>query len=223
MAVYSNPSSAVGLYFARKIAVALSLPLESSLIQLVLTFPFNVILAMTVVLMVGIVRIFTRNTKRINDSMIDGERQPAQEAEEASILARGANLKGSKQIVGEEMPRSFKGSKEGIIELYTWFYRFVHGRLGGIADNMTPRELLSVVSGRIPSQGALPLEYLVTSFEIAMYSERKPTREMQSKCSESVVILKGLIEGGDSRMSDDDKVDELSTELITHDEQVHEA
>ena len=46
---------------------------------------------------------------------------------------------------------------------------------------------------------------------------------MQSKCSESVVILKGLIEGGDSRMSDDDKeVDELSSELVTHNVQFHE-
>lgn len=217
MAVYSKPSSAVGLYFTRKIAVASSLPLESSLLQLVLTFPFNVILAMTVVLIVGIVRIFTRQTKRKNDSMVNGERQPTPEAEEVSILAHGANLKGPQQIMENKMPRNFKDSKKGVIELYNWFYRFAQGRLGGIADNMTPRELMSVVSGRIPSQGALPLEYLVMSFEIAMYSESKPTRERQSKCFESVIVLKDLIEGGDSRMSDDDKeVDALSSELVTH-------
>ena len=223
MAVYSKPSSVVGLYFTRKIAVASSLPLEFSLLQLVLTFPFNVILAMSVVLIVGIVQIFTRQTKRKNDSMVNGERQPTQEAEEVSLLAHGANLKGPKQIMGNKMPRNFKDSKKGVIELYNWFYRFTQGRLRGIGDNMTPRELMSVVSGRIPSQGALPLEYLVMSFEIAMYSESKPTRERQSKCFESVIVLKDLIEGGDSRMSDDDKeVDELSSELVTHNVQFHE-
>ena len=224
MAIYSKLSSAVSLYFMRKIAVALSLPLESSLLQLVITFPFNVLLAMAVVLIVGIVRIFTRKPTRINDSMVDLEKQSTQEAEqEVSILARGANLKGHNPMKEKEMPRSFKDSKKGVIELYNWFYRFSQRRLGGIADNMTPRELLSVVSGRIPSQGALPLEYLVRSFEIAMYSESKPTKEMQSKCFESIVVLKGLIEGGNSRMSDDDqKVDAFSSELVTHDVQVHE-
>ena len=223
MAVYSKPSSAVGLYFTRKIAVASSLPLESSLLQLVLTFPFNVILAMTVVLIIGIVQIFTRQTKRKNDSMVNGERQPTQETEEVSILAHRANLKGPKQIMENKMPRNFKDSKKGVIELYNWFYRFAQGMLDGIADNMTPRELMSVVSDRIPSQGALPLEHLVTSFEIAMYSESKPTKEMQSKCFESVIALKDLIEDEDSRMSDDDKeVDELSSELVTHNVQFHE-
>jgi hypothetical protein len=83
---------------------------------------------------------------------------------------------------------------------------------------------MSVVSDRIPSHGALPLEYLVTSFEIAMYSKNEPTKEMQSRCFESILVLKDLIEGGNNRMSDDDtEVDELSSELGTHNVQVHEA
>ncbi|MHC4690382.1 MAG: hypothetical protein ACYS5F_12210 [Planctomycetota bacterium] len=222
MAVYSKPSSAVGLYFARKIAVALSLPLESGLLELVLTFPFNVLLVMTVVLIVWIVRIFTGKPPHINHSMVDVESQPAQEAEkEMSILARGTILKGPMLV--EEMPRNFKGSKEGVVKLYIWFYRFAQGRLGGIADNMTPREFMSVVSGRIPSQGVIPLEYLVTSFEIAKYSKIKPTKEMQSKCLDSVEVLKDLIECGDTRMSDDvNELNEPSLELITHNVQVHE-
>ena len=225
MAVYFKPSSAVGLYFMRKIAIALSLPLESSLLQFVLTFPFNVILGMAVVLMVGIVRIFTRKTTRINDSIVDMEIQPAQEAEEeVSILTRGANIKGPKQMVEKEMPLSFKGSTEGVIELYNWFYCFSQRRLGGFGDNMTPREFMRVVSDKIPSQGDLPLEYLVTSFEIAKYSKIKPTKEMLSKCLNSVEVLKGLIEGGDSRMSDDDKeVDVSVSELVPNNVEVHEA
>ena len=218
-------SSAVDLYFVRKFAIAASLPIESNLLQLVLTFPFNVLLAMTVVLIVGIVRIFTKKPTHNRHSMADIERQPAQEAEEkVPILARGATLKAPIQIVEEEMPRSFKGSNEGIVELYTWFYRFAQRRLGGIGDNMTPREFMRAVSDRIHSKGGLPLEYLVTSFEVAIYSKKELTKEMQAKCLNSVEVLKGLIEDGNSGVSDDvNELDERSSELVTHNVQLHEA
>jgi hypothetical protein len=209
------PSSVFSSIFARNLEVALSLPLESSLLQLATTFPFNVILVMTVVLIVGIVRIFTKKPKPIIQSMVDVESQPTHVAEvEGTKLARGANRKSTVQMV-EEMPRSFEDSKAGVVELYDWFYRFIQAELDGICDNMTPRELLRVVSSRIPSQGAIPLEYLVTSFEIANYSKIKPTKEMQSKCLKSVEVLKDLIEGGDPLLSDDaKKVNAPSSELV---------
>jgi hypothetical protein len=211
----------MGVFSAREIA--LSLPIESSLLELVLKFPFNVLLVMTVVLIVGIFRIFMRKPARTNPTIIDVERQPAQGAEEVvPKIARGTTLKGPMQIV-EEMPRSFKSGKEGVVELYTWFYRFAQGRFGGIGDNMTPREFMRVVSGRIPSQGGLPLEYLVICFEIVIYSKKELTKEIQLKCLKSVEVLKELIEGGDLRKSDDDKeLDEPSSEFVTHNVQVPE-
>lgn len=224
MAVYTKPSSIIGSYFAKKIIIALSLPLESSLLQLVTTFPFNVILALTAVLIVGIIRIFTKKPRRLNRSLVDAESQPAHEtAAEVSKLVPGTNLKRHMQRGEEEMPRSFKGDKDGIVKLYDWFYRYARWKLEGISDNMTPREFMSVVSGKIPPQGAIPLEYLVTSFEIVTYSKITPTREMQSKCLNSVKVLKDLVESGDSRLSDDvNDADERSLELVTHDVQMHE-
>ena len=83
---------------------------------------------------------------------------------------------------------------------------------------------MGIISGRIPSQGTLPLEYLVTSFEIINYSKIKSTREMLSKCLDSVEVLRDLITRGDSYMSDDFKeVDKFSSELVTDNVQVHEA
>jgi hypothetical protein len=223
MAVISKPSSAVGLYFMRKLLVATSFPIEASFLQLVLTFPFNVLLVMTMVLIVGIIRIFTKKPTRINHSMVDMEKRPEHEVN-ARARERRSTLKGSTQWVEEEIPKSFEGSKEGVVELYTWFYRFAQGRLGGIGENMTPRELLRVVSGRIPSQGALPLEYLVTSFEIANYSKKELTREIQSKCLNSVEVLKNLIEGMDSRMNDNvHELDGRFSELDTHNALVNKA
>jgi hypothetical protein len=64
----------------------------------------------------------------------------------------------------------------------------------------------------------------VTSFEIAKYSKIKPTREMLSKCLDSVEVLKGLIESGDSRISDDDtEVDVFFSELGSYKVELHEA
>jgi len=224
MAVYTKPSSIIGSYFAKKIVIALSLPLESSLLKLVTTFPFNVILALTAVLIVGIIRIFTKKPRRLTSLLVDAESQPAHEtAVEVSKLVPGTNLKRHMQMGEEEMPRSFKGDKDGIVKLYDWFYRYARWKLEGISDNMTPREFMSVVSGKVPPQGALPLEYLVTSFEIVTYSKITPTREMQSKCLNSVEVLKDLVESGDSRLSDDvNDADERSLELVTHDVQMHE-
>ena len=217
MAVYSNPSSAAGLFFVRKLAVALGLPLESSLLQLVLTFPFNVLLAMIVVLIAGTARILTRKPTSINHSKIEVEIQSAlEDGEEVSIVVRGSNSMSPMQMV-EEMPRSFNSCKDGVVVLYNWFYGFAHSRLVGIADNITPRELLSIVSDSIPSQGVIPLEYLVTSFEISNYSKIKTTKEMESKCLDSVEVLKDLIEGRDSRVNGGVKeLDDLSLEGITH-------
>ena len=63
----------------------------------------------------------------------------------------------------------------------------------------------------------------MTSIENADYSKIKSTSEMQSKCLDSVEVLKDLIEDGDLRMIDDiEKVDEFSAELVTHNIQVYE-
>jgi hypothetical protein len=225
MVVFSMPSSAASMYVVRKFVLALSLPLDPSNFQLVFTFPFNVLLVMSVILIVGIVRIFTRKPTRNNHSMVDVENQPVQEGEEeVSILALGASLNSPMQTFEEDMPRSFNSSKEGVVELYNWFYKFAQVKINGVRDNMTPRELMKVVSGGISSQGVLPLEYLITCFEIANYSKKKLTKEMQSKCLSSVEVLKNLIEGADSRTSDYIKEsNEFSSELVTHNLQVHEA
>jgi hypothetical protein len=106
-------------------------------------------------------------------------------------------------MVEEEMPRSFESNKDGIVKLYNWFYRFAQWRLGGIANNITPRELVNVVSGRIPSEGASALKYIVTCFEIANYSKINLTEEMLGKCLKAVEMLKELVESGCSLVSDD--------------------
>lgn len=203
MAAHSIPPYTAGSHFTWKSAVTLDLPLESSLFQLVLTFPYNVILAMAAVLVVGIVLAFTRKPARSSIPEVESQTTPKDGGEEPKLTRKVHMENHPAQAVEEEIPRSFEGHKDGIIKLYNWFYRFTQWKLGGIADNMTPREFLGIVSGRIPSEGAPALEYLVTSFEIANYSKISLTKEILFKCSKGVEMLKNLIEGGGSQVSDD--------------------
>ena len=208
MAIYSKLSYSVNLYFAWKSVDALDLPLESSLFQIIMTFPFNVILVIAAVLVVGIILAFTRKPARSNTPKVDVESQPTQKAGGAMPkITREVNLEGHPvevvQGVEEEIPRSFEGNKDGVVKLYNWFYRFAQWRLGGIADNITPREFVNIVSGRIPSEGTSALIYFVTCFEIANYSKINLEEEMLLKCLKAVEVLKDLIEGGSSRVSDD--------------------
>jgi hypothetical protein len=204
MATYSKFSYSVNLFFARKSVVALDPPLESNLFQSIMTFPFNVILGVAAVLVIGVVLAFTRKPARSNTLQVDLESQPTQADGAMPKFAREVNLEGHPvQMVEEEMPRSFESNKDGIVKLYNWFYRFAQWRLGGIANNITPRELVNVVSGRIPSEGASALKYIVTCFEIANYSKINLTEEMLGKCLKAVEMLKELVESGGSRGSDD--------------------
>ena len=162
------------------IAVALRPPSKSELLQAVSTFPFNVILAMAAVLVIGTVYAFTRKPARSYTPRTNALNRPTQEAE-------------------EEIPRRFEDYKDGISKLYNWFYGFTQRKFEGITDNMTPREFMRAVLSRIPSDEALTLEYLVTVFEIANYSGSKLTKEMYDRSLRAVELLKDLIESGGSR------------------------
>jgi hypothetical protein len=79
----------------------------------------------------------------------------------------------------------------------------------GIADNMTPREFKDAVLLKSPSTVASTLDYFVTIFEIANYSNQKVTKEMLDKSLEAVRLMKEMIEDGSSHLSDHE---------LTHDE-----
>lgn len=221
MAAYSKASSLFSLYCARLMTVAMSLPIESNIFQLVLTFPFNILLALSGILVVWTIRLFTKKPTRKNSTMVDLETQSVN----GSVANFSMSLTSNKDVIVtrpieevlEEIPRNFNGSREGIISLYNWFFLFAKIKFRGIADNMTPQEFLSVVSSKLPSKGIKPLEYLVTSCEIANYSKIEPTNEMNSKCLESVELLKTIIEGDNSEKNDQDiESIELSSELLSH-------
>ena len=158
------------------IAVSLPPPPKQGLLQMLTTFPYNFIIAAVAVVAVGVVVAATRKPTR--------------------LASRGATERRPVQEVEEEMPRRFEDHKEGIVKLFNWFYRFTQRRFEGIADSMTPREFQQAVLGKIPPNGTQALEYLVTAFEIADYSDFKPTKEMFDKSLRAVELLRSVIEHG---------------------------
>jgi hypothetical protein len=206
MRVYAKHALAGGSYPLLEVEETLRIPLAPELLQLITTFPFNVILAVTAFLVIGIILAFTRRPTRSKKANVDVNGQPMQKVDEKMHHSvQEANIVGKPaQEVEEEMPRRFEGNKDGVVKLYNWFYRFAQRRLNGITDNMTPRELESVVLGMIPSNGVSALEYLVTSFEIANYSHFKITKEMVDKSLRAIEVLRNLIENGSSYVHDHD-------------------
>jgi len=202
-------------YTFLEIASTLRLPLEPELLQMITTFPLNVILAMTAFLVIGIILAFTRKPRRSKKVDVDVNSQPTQNVKEEMphSVQGGDVVNHPAQEVEEEMPQRFEDYKGGVVKLYNWFYRFTKRRLRGITDNMTPREFESVVLGGIPSDGAPALEYLVTSFEIANYSDFKLTKEMVDKSLRAVEVLKDLIEKGSSSVHNHDLTDVESSSV----------
>jgi len=179
MGFFTGLARAGGSFSSLRITAAQNATSNPEFLHTITTFPFNIILAMAAVLAIGAVFAFTRKPTQPNEPSVDDENQPTEEAE-------------------EEMPRSFEDYKDGISRLYCWFYRFTQRRFEGIDDNMTPREFMGAVLSSIPSEEALTLKNLVTTFEIANYSNYKLTQEMYDRSLRAVESLKDIIEGESS-------------------------
>lgn len=189
-------------------AVNAQLPLE--LLQLVTTFPFNVILVIVIVLIVGIIFTLTRKPA------YSAHPSKSVNAQKVSQNIHGSDILDQAAEIEEEIPENFKNYLDGVIELYNWFYRFVQKRFVGIADNMTPREFKDAVLLRSPSTVASALDDLVTIFEIANYSNFKLTKEMLDKSLEAVKLMKALIENRSSRLSDHELMHDESSSTLSN-------
>jgi hypothetical protein len=186
------------------------LPLE--LLQLVTTFPFNVILVMVIALIVGIVYSYTRRPAH-SSKPFNGV-----DIEEMSQSLQGSDALSQAAEIEKEIPQLFEDYADGVVKLYSWFYRFTQRRFVGIPDNMTPREFKDAVLLKSPSTVASTLDYLVAIFEIANYSSQKLTKEMLDKSLEAVRLMKELIEDGSSHLSDHELTHDESPSTLRTDE-----
>jgi transglutaminase-like putative cysteine protease len=153
------------------IAVRIPPTPKPSVLMIITTFPYNVIIFAGFALVIGSVLVLTRKRETISQVRVEEE-------------------------IEEEMPRDYEDYKDGIVKLFNWFYVRSRKRLEGIDDSLTPREFQGVVLPRIPEKGEPALEYLVTAFEIADYSASNPSQEMYEKSLAAVELLRGLMDRG---------------------------
>jgi len=132
-------------------AQAGNMRLPPELLQVVTTFPFNVILVMTIALIVGIVYSYTRKPAH-SSKPFNGV-----DIEEMSQSLQGSDALSQAAEIEEEIPLLFEDYADGVVKLYSWFYRFTQRRFVGIADNMTPREFKDAVLLKSPSTVAASL------------------------------------------------------------------
>jgi len=157
------------------VAVSLRLPPQPSLLQVLTTFPYNIIImAAGAMVLVGAVVAMSRR----GGSPIPLTRREEQETEPEEI---------------DEGPLVYENYKEGIVKLFNRFYRKNQRMYSDVTESMTPREFQDALLRRIPPTSAQALDYLVTAFEIADYSTSRPTKEMFDKCVRAIEILEGSI------------------------------
>jgi hypothetical protein len=157
------------------VAVSMRLPPQPSLLQILTTFPYNIILmAAGATVLIGAVVVMSRKS----GSPITLTRQ--EEAE--SVL---------EEI--DEGPLVYENYKEGIVKLFNRFYRKNQRMYSEVTESMTPREFQDALLRRIQPNSTQALDYLVTAFEIADYSTSRPTKEMFDKCIRAVEILERSI------------------------------
>jgi hypothetical protein len=157
------------------VAVSMRPPPQPSLLQILTTFPYNIILMVAgATVLVGAVVVMSRKG-----------RSPIQ-------LTRKEEAKSELEEI-DEGPLVYENYKEGIVKLFNRFYRKNQRRYSEVTGSMTPREFQDALLRRIQPNGAQALDYLVTAFEIADYSTSRPTKEMFDKCVKAVEILERLI------------------------------
>jgi transglutaminase-like putative cysteine protease len=158
------------------ISVAIPQPHKTGFLALLLTFPYNMIIAMGSVFALSLFYALNKRKKII----------PVFEQVKT----------GEEPTHDEAFPPSFKSYKEGVVKLFNYFYRSARRRHDEVYDSLTPREFQHTMRRKISSSGDPALEYLVTAFEIADYSTSQPSKKIYNKCLSAVELLKGLMDNG---------------------------
>ena len=160
------------------IAVTAPPPSIQSLLYMLTTFPYNLILAGASVAIGAVVILGRRRGPQQLPQGVKEEAGPAEAPENDGYLV-------------------FTSYKEGIVKLFNHFYASTQRRYGEIQDCLTPREFQQILLREIPEQGVRALEDLVTAFEVANYSEAYPTKEGYDRCLAAVEMLSELMEHGE--------------------------
>ncbi len=138
------------------ITVIVPPPDATGLLSLLFTFPYNIGVALTGAIGVGIAA--ARRNRRLQ--------------EEEPIIEARVKLPPKKEYIGYEdgVPLEYTSYEEGVVKLFNRFFVSMQRIYPDIDETMTPREFQYILEDRLPKTADALLEDLVSSYEIAMYS-----------------------------------------------------
>jgi len=163
------------------VSVLVPPPNPTDLLSILLGFPQNIIIALSGAMGVGLYA--ARRNRRMK---------------EEEFLEPRVSLPTPRERIGYEdgVPLEYGSYEEAVAKLFNRFYVSMQRIYSDIDDTMTPREFEQTLMDRLPGNAHLALEDLVTSYEIAMYSNITVTAEDFKRTNATIELIIELMKSG---------------------------
>ena len=150
-------------------------PDAKNLLSLLLTFPYNIGVALMGA--VGVTVMAARRYRRLQ--------------EEDTVIEARVRLPPEREYIGYEdgVPLEYTSYEEGIVKLFNRFYVSMQRIYPDIDETLTPREFQYILEERLPKSADALLEDLVTNYEIAMYSNITLTQEDFKRANATIELI----------------------------------
>lgn len=157
-------------------------PDPTGFLALLFKFPYNIGVALTGAIGVGVMA--ARRNRRLQ--------------EEEPIIEARVKLSPEKEYIGYEdgVPLEYTSYEEGVVKLFNRFFVSMQRIYPDIDDTMTPREFQYVLEDRLPQTADALLEDLVSSYEIAMYSNITLSQDDFKRTNATIELIIELMKSG---------------------------
>ncbi len=164
------------------ITVIIPPPDASNIISLLFTFPYNIGVALSTAIGVGFYA--AKRNRRMQEEFVEEEPR--------------ARVQPKREYIGYEdgVPLEYTSYEEGVVKLFNRFYVSMQRIYPDIDDTMTPREFQYVLIDRVPMHADALLEDLVSSYEIAMYSNIALSQEDFKRTNATIELVIELMKSG---------------------------
>ena len=164
------------------ITVIIPPPDASNIISLLFTFPYNIGVALSTAIGVGFYA--AKRNRRMQEEFVEEEPR--------------ARVQPKREYIGYEdgVPLEYTSYEEGVVKLFNRFYVSMQRIYPDIDDTMTPREFQYVLIERMPMHADALLEDLVSSYEIAMYSNIALSQEDFKRTNATIELVIELMKSG---------------------------
>ncbi len=164
------------------ITVIIPPPDAGNIIALLFTFPYNIGVALTASIGVGLYA--AKRNRRIQEEARYEEPRP--------------RVQPKREYIGYEdgVPLEYTSYEEGVVKLFNRFYVSMQRIYPDIDETMTPREFQYLLLERLPMHADALLEDLVSNYEIAMYSNITLSQEDFKRTNATIELLIELMKSG---------------------------